>query len=158
VKLATVWFVAGLLILSSVFVIANSNIAAHILFPDVYTVNEDHSPPYFHSVLDGPPEAEFHAGQRVYLHMDDHRLATCDFVWSFRILQLRDNDERRRIVWHNFSDTTGWSLPGNYSSEWVFDIPDIPSGDYSMSMLGTFFCKNNRFMQPIPLIPFKIVG
>jgi hypothetical protein len=27
-----------------------------------------------------------------------------------------------------------------------------------MSMLGTFFCKNNRFMQPIPLIPFKIVG
>jgi hypothetical protein len=116
-------------------------------------------PPYIASAPSGQPETQFHAGQRIFIHLEQERKQTeCVVTRSMRIIQLINDDTFRRIVWQNSDISRGAITLGRYSLDLALVIPsDLSKGQYDVEIVSDYACDDVRYYTTAPLIPFEVV-
>lgn len=116
------------------------------------------TPPYVTSVPSGQPETRFHAGQRIFIHLDQERKQRdCIVSRSFRVTQFINGDPLHRIIWHDYNTSRGSTTVGHYSLDLSLVLPDdLLKGKYNVEIVSDYACNEGRYWISAPLIPFDV--
>ena len=115
------------------------------------------APVYMSSSPTGPPELQFHAGQRVYIHVDQERKLACTINRSMRIISFLDDDPFHRVIWENYPDSHGVKTSGHYILEISMMLPgDLPKGKYDVDIISTYDCDTMHYQTAMPPVPFEV--
>lgn len=116
------------------------------------------APTYVTSTPSGPPEKVFHAGERVFIHIEQERKRVCTATRSMRLLSYIDDDPSRRVVWDSYRDSRGSTTVGRYTLDIAIMVPsDLPKGKYFVTIVWTYECDTIAPYQTIaPPIPLEV--
>lgn len=115
------------------------------------------APTYMTSSPSGPPEKTFHAGERVFIHVEQERKRVCTATRSMRVLSFINNDPLHRVVWKSYPDSHGVTTLGRYTLDISIVIPgDLPQGRYFVTIVWMYDCDTARYQTDAPPIPFEV--